>query len=82
METNIISETLKKCELFSGLSDEELSPFVASASVEEYKEGDIVYEQGNFGTKLYVLVKGQVSLIRRSSLAEKTTATSTVYMFW
>jgi signal-transduction protein with cAMP-binding, CBS, and nucleotidyltransferase domain len=80
MQSEIISETLRKCQLFAGLSDEELNPIVELAKVEEYKKGDIIYEQGHFGTKLYCLSKGQVSLLRRIGLSDGTTATSTVYI--
>jgi CRP-like cAMP-binding protein len=57
-----------------------LKPIVELARVEEYKAGDIIYEQGHFGTKLYCLSKGQVSLLRRIGLSDGTTATSTVYI--
>jgi CRP-like cAMP-binding protein len=48
--------------------------------LEEYAAGDIIYEQGNAGTKLYVLSKGQVSLVRTLKLDNKRTANATVYM--
>ena len=80
MDSKVIRETLRKCVLFSGLSDEELSPIVKLACVEEYKAGETIYEQGYFGTKLYCLSKGQVSLQRRSRLNDDTIATSTVYI--
>ena len=80
MESEIIRETLRKCELFSGLSDEELSLIVELASLEECKGGDTIYEQGKLGTRLFVLSKGQVSLLRRSRFNDDTIATSTVYI--
>jgi len=80
MESEIIRETLRKCELFSGLSDEELNPIIELASVEEHEAGDTIYEQGNFGTKLYCLSKGQVSLLRRFRLSDGTITTFTVYI--
>jgi CRP-like cAMP-binding protein len=80
MESEIIKETLRKCELFSGLSDEELNPIIELASVEEYKTGETIYKQGNLGTTLYVLSKGQVSLQRGRRLNEDTIASSTVYI--
>lgn len=80
MDSEVIRETLRKCEFFTGLSDEELSPIVELARVEEHKAGDTIYEQGKFGTKLYCLSKGRVSLLRRFRLSDGTTATSTVYI--
>jgi CRP-like cAMP-binding protein len=80
MDSDVIEAPLKKCELFTGLSDEELSPIIGLASLEEYKAGDTIYEQGDFGTKLYALSKGQVSLVRRYRLSDDTVATSTVYI--
>jgi CRP-like cAMP-binding protein len=80
MDSKIIRETLRKCQLFTGLSDEELKPIVELARVEEYKAGDIIYEQGHFGRKLYCLSKGQVSLLRRIRLNDDMIGTSTVYI--
>jgi CRP-like cAMP-binding protein len=80
MDSDIIRETFRKCELFAGLSDEELSPIIELASVEEHEAGDTIYEQGKFGTKLYCLSKGQVSLLRKFRLGDGATATSTVYI--
>ena len=80
METEIIPNILKRCDLFSELSDEELSSIVDAASVEEYEAGDTIYEQGSIGTKLYVLYKGQVSLLRSYKLDDTRKAIATVYV--
>ena len=55
MEAKVITDTLRKCELFSDLSDEELSSIAELCRVEKYDAGDIIYEQNSLGIKLYVL---------------------------
>ena len=80
MKSKVIPNTLRKCELFSKLSDEELSSIVDAASVEEYEAGDIIYQQGTLGTKLYVLFKGEVSLLRKVKLDDSSDATTTVHI--
>lgn len=80
MEAKVITDTLRKCELFSDLSDEELNSIAELGRVEKYDAGDTIYEQGGIGTKLYVLFKGQVSLHRRFKLDDTRMANTTVYV--
>lgn len=80
MKSDEVIKTLRKCQLFSDLSDKELRSVAKFGTVEEYKEGDIIYEQGSLGTKLYILSEGRVSLHRRIDLGNTRTASTTVYV--
>ena len=80
MESEEITSTLRKCELFNELSDEELSPIVKLGHMEEYKAGDTIYEGGSLGTKLYVLSEGLVSLYRKFKLDDSRMASTKVYV--
>ena len=76
MESDEVIKTLRKCKLFGQLSEEELLSIANIGSIKEYEAGEIIYEQGILGTKLYVLSKGQVSLYRRIDLGNARVAES------
>jgi len=80
MESDEVIKTLRKCELFGQLSEKELLSIVNLGSIKEYEAGEIIYEQGILGTKLYVLSKGQVSLYRRIDLGNARVAEAAVYV--
>jgi len=80
MDLEDVIKTLRKCELFSDLSATELRAIAKSGSVEEYQPGDTIYKQGDLGTNLYVLSKGQVSLHRKLMIGPTRTADATVYV--
>jgi hypothetical protein len=80
MGSEAIKTILRKCELFSDLSDQELSSIVELGRIEEYESGGLIYKGGALGTRLYVLSKGQVSLLRRIKLDDTRIANATVYI--
>jgi signal-transduction protein with cAMP-binding, CBS, and nucleotidyltransferase domain len=80
VEKDVLKDTLKMSELFSALTDEELRPILELSRMEEYLAGEAIYEQDGIGVKLYVLYKGQVSLIRKFSLDEQHRVNATVYI--
>jgi len=80
MESDEVIKTLRKCELFGQLSEKELLSISNLGSIKEYEAGEIIYEQGVLGTKLYVLSKGQVSLCRNIDLGNGRVAEATVYI--
>jgi CRP-like cAMP-binding protein len=80
MESDEVIKTLRKCELFSELSDKELRSFAKLGSVQEYEAGDTIFEQGSLATKLHVLSEGQVSLLRKLDLGNTRMAYATVYV--
>lgn len=52
----------KTVGLFSGLSEEQLQRLIAISQEEIYNEGDIIFEQGAEGDKLYFISEGQVEI--------------------
>jgi CRP-like cAMP-binding protein len=80
MGSEAIKIILRKCELFSDLSEQELSSIAALGRIEEYEAGGLIYKRGALGTRLYVLSKGQVSLVRRIKLDDTRIADATVYI--
>jgi hypothetical protein len=80
MGSEAIKIILRKCELFSDLSDQELSSIAELGRIEEYEAGGLIYKRDTLGTRLYVLSKGQVSLRRRIKLDDTHIAHATVYV--
>ncbi|MFH2218946.1 MAG: cyclic nucleotide-binding domain-containing protein [Pseudomonadota bacterium] len=75
-----ITEILKKCAIFSELSDMEVKSVAELGRIETFEPGDIIHEQGRLGTKLYVLSEGQVSLERKINLGNSRWGKITVFV--
>jgi len=80
MSKEEILQALKKCGLFTGLSDEELAPIAALGKIEEFSGGDIIYHQGDEGKKVYILSEGQVTLQRNYEIEGGRRAEKVVYV--
>ncbi|MBN1653144.1 MAG: cyclic nucleotide-binding domain-containing protein [Deltaproteobacteria bacterium] len=80
MESDEILTTLKKCELFKHLDNDELDTLAKLCAVEEYGAGETIYGQGETGDRLYILSKGQVSLNRNYKLHTSRNADVVVYV--
>lgn len=80
MDIKTITETLKKCELFSDLSEEELRSIAEMGKMEEYDTGDELFKQGNVGDKLYILSEGHISLYRKMPLGTSRDGIASVYV--
>lgn len=55
-------DTLRTCELFAELSDEDLQQLLPHCREEQYKQGTVMFSEGDEATKFYILQEGQVSL--------------------
>jgi CRP-like cAMP-binding protein len=80
MNTEQVSAVLQKCEVFRGLSDQELKSIAGLAKVEKFNAGDTIYPQGSIGTKLYVLSEGKVRLERRVDIGGNRKANVPVFV--
>lgn len=76
MTSSEIIEGLRTCELFGSLSEEEMQMLVASLATEcqvkDYEAGVSIFSEGEYGTKLYIIVDGQVLLERSFNLGDRT----------
>ena len=61
-------KSLKACELFKDLSDEQVRRMATVFHMETYEAGETIFRQGDLGHKIYVINKGQVSLGRTINL--------------
>jgi CRP-like cAMP-binding protein len=80
MESSEIVETLKKCDLFKYLDDEELNRVANLCTIVKHGAGKTIFGQGQRGDRLYVLSKGQVSLHRKYKLHDSRMADAVVYV--
>jgi CRP-like cAMP-binding protein len=80
MEPSEISTTLRKCELFRSLDEHELDRLADLCILETHRAGETVYGQGQSGDRLYVVSKGQVSLLRKYRLTGSRTADVRVFL--
>ena len=79
MEIDTIIETLKKCELFNHLAEDELHSIAKMGKIEAYNTGDELFQQGHAGNKLYILSEGHISLYRKMHLGKGREGIATVY---
>ena len=80
MSIDQIAQVLRKCEVFSGLSDKELSSIAELCEIEKFNAGELIYSQGSIGTKLYILSEGQVYLERTMEIGDKRKANVPVFI--
>ena len=64
MKSAEIEETLAGCELFKGLKRDEIQNIAKICRVDTFDTAEAVYQQGDFGEKIYIIASGQVVLER------------------
>jgi CRP/FNR family cyclic AMP-dependent transcriptional regulator len=62
VEPNEIEQTLRNSEFFKGFEQTELNDIAGICDIRNYATGEFVFEQGDFGEHLYIIVEGQVFL--------------------
>lgn len=63
---------LRKVELFAGLSDPELAKVAEICEEKTFQAGDHITGEGDPGDQLFVIIEGQVEVIRAGSEGPKT----------
>jgi len=66
-----IVAVLENCEFFRGLNRDEIEKIASIGHVEMYEAGDSVFNQGDFGDKLYIIADGHVFLERSIDLGTR-----------
>ena len=65
-------ERVRDIGLFGGLGDDVLRSFVAALEVNELAAGAVVFKEGESGRELYVILDGEVEVLRRSKRGHET----------
>ena len=60
------AEELQKSRLFEGLLPEEIEMLCELIQQKKFEAGSVVFEQGDVGDSLYLLVEGQVDVVRKN----------------
>ncbi len=60
------SDVLRQAPLFSGLDDEAAAALRATMEERRLRRGEVLFEEGDAGDRLYVVTEGKVKLGRRS----------------
>ncbi len=68
MVSSEIVDALRRCELFSGVDQEDVEQIATLCRIEEFNAGDTVIAQGEFGRRIYLIAEGQVALMRSVNL--------------
>ncbi len=56
-------DLLRTSEVFDGLSDDELAPIAKMSSQQSYRAGDLVFEENQEATSLYIVTSGRVGIL-------------------
>jgi CRP-like cAMP-binding protein len=70
-QTQSVSDCLGRCELFRGLSRQEVERIAGLGTFETYKAGEHILSQGDFGEHLYIIAEGTVALERSIDLGAR-----------
>ena len=65
-------DRIRDIGLFGGLGDDVLRTFVATLEVSELAPGTVVFKEGDSGRELFVLLDGEVEVLRRSKRGHET----------
>ncbi|MGD1969687.1 MAG: cyclic nucleotide-binding domain-containing protein [Desulfobacterales bacterium] len=58
-------KTLKSLEIFSAFSEDLLEALSSFVKIETYNEGDLIFKEGDEGTAMYIIEKGQVEIRKK-----------------
>jgi CRP/FNR family cyclic AMP-dependent transcriptional regulator len=65
-------ERLREIGIFGGLGDDVLRSFVGALEVNELGAGTVVFREGESGRELFVILDGEVEVLRRSKRGHET----------
>jgi CRP-like cAMP-binding protein len=63
---------VREIGLFGGLGDDVLASFVGALELSELDPGTVVFREGECGRELFVLLEGEVEVLRRSKDGHET----------
>jgi CRP/FNR family transcriptional regulator, cyclic AMP receptor protein len=70
-QTMEATELLKQTPLFDGLSDADIEELAQSTRIQDYKAGQIIVIEGRVGAAFFILVSGNVEVIKRRGQSDE-----------
>jgi len=58
----VTSEMLKRADIFEFLRLDELEDIAAISKIEEFEQDDLIFKEGDWAEKIYVILEGRVSI--------------------
>ncbi len=71
METAVISEFLKRIELFKELNDNERAAVVELIEIREFEKDTLLFQENSRRKNLYLIYDGEIELFKRSPFGEE-----------
>lgn len=68
-----LTAQLTKAEIFQGLDKDQLQSIFRIADVEQFKQDTVIFNEGDPGEELYLVMKGEVRITRKYPLGEDET---------
>ena len=68
MKHTEMENALENCDFFNRLGKNEISEIASLCQVNTYQQGEYVFQQGDVGENLYVIVEGHITLERSVDL--------------
>ncbi|MBF0456608.1 MAG: protein kinase [Nitrospirae bacterium] len=73
-DKTVLAETLKKkYTFFSDFTTEELLKIISISTYKTYKKGDCIFNEGDIGTKMFILISGSVRITKAFKDSEEET---------
>ncbi|MBF0472687.1 MAG: cyclic nucleotide-binding domain-containing protein [Nitrospirae bacterium] len=64
IEKSGVFKGVREIDFFSFLTDEELMKLLKMCKCRNYRAGEVVFEQGDAGDRFYVIINGQIDIIK------------------
>ena len=71
MERSKIQNAMENCELFKGLDKKSINKLVEISTVEKYQPGEYIFQQGDFGERIYIIAEGHIYLERTTDMGSR-----------
>lgn len=65
------TELICKSSLFAGLECEQIMAIVENVEVLSFNDGDIIFKEGSIDNSIYLVVRGQIEILRSGNFEEE-----------
>ena len=72
MKTTKVEKALKESRFFENFEKKTIAKIADIGQLVELEAGEYLFQQGDFGRHIYIIVKGHVSLERKTDLGRRT----------